>query len=596
MSTRSGRVYNASMSQDQVSGGSMERILQMLMEERQLRDQENARCEAERETAHQLQIKQMQEQMEAMRDWMEHSGAQEQERAGRAKQMQVQLSKLSDSDDIEAYLTTCERMMSVYKVPEDQWVFKLAPQLTGKAQQAYAALGVEEAVDYRRVKEAILRRYDVSEESYRRRFRTTRKSKNETFRELSVRLADLAKKWMAGCDTLEEVLDKLVVEQLLDTMGSDLKIWLSEKKPKSGNEAGSLADDYVQARQRDCVDRGGTKEQTGESRKCHKCGKLGHLARACSEQTSERPNSEKKESPKFEPKKVKCFNCGVMGHISTRCPERGFYCADQLTKPITRVGLVEGRTVSDIVLDTGCSRTMVHNKLVDKSKYLEGEAATIRCVHGDTALYPLAEVVLELDNRPLTVVAAVSETLPTSVVLGTDVPNLRGLLQVNPSSRHTAGVEEYVVQTHSQARQEVAAKMVDDVETTAETFGCEFDEDLFEELKRNKPYLSRSQKRAKRIVHGLVRAQDRPLNKSEVRDIVDTEEIRRTEPNNTGFFERDGLVYRRWVPAKREPLVPLPCISIPFDRGKATAMQTLFPEVIANNKFIAGEVGRSVRD
>ncbi len=31
-----------------------------------------------------------------------------------------------------------------------------------------------------------------------------------------MRLADLA---MAGCDTLEEVLDRLVVEQLLNTMG-----------------------------------------------------------------------------------------------------------------------------------------------------------------------------------------------------------------------------------------------------------------------------------------------------------------------------------------------------------------------------------------
>ncbi len=124
----------------------------MLLEERQSRDQENARRDAERETAHQLQIRQMHEQMEAMRGWMEHSGAREQERAGRAKQMEVRLSKLSDSEDIEAYLTTCERMLSVYEVPEDQWVFKLAPQLTGKAQQAYAALGAEEAVDYRRVK------------------------------------------------------------------------------------------------------------------------------------------------------------------------------------------------------------------------------------------------------------------------------------------------------------------------------------------------------------------------------------------------------------------------------------------------------------
>ena len=48
----------------------------------------------------------------------------------------------------------------------------------------------------------------------------------------------MAKKWMAGCETLEEVLGKLVVEQLLDTMGSELRIWVSEKKHKSGSETG----------------------------------------------------------------------------------------------------------------------------------------------------------------------------------------------------------------------------------------------------------------------------------------------------------------------------------------------------------------------
>ncbi len=48
--------------------------------------------------------------------------------------------------------------------------------------------------------------------------------------------------------------------------------------------------------------------------------------------------------------------------------------------PISRFGLVEGQTVADIVLDTGCFRTMVHKNLVDKTKYLEGEAVTIRCI------------------------------------------------------------------------------------------------------------------------------------------------------------------------------------------------------------------------
>ena len=41
-------------------------------------------------------------------------------------------------------------------------------------QRAYAALAVADAGDYKRVKAAILRRYDITDDSYRRRFRAAR--------------------------------------------------------------------------------------------------------------------------------------------------------------------------------------------------------------------------------------------------------------------------------------------------------------------------------------------------------------------------------------------------------------------------------------
>ena len=49
---------------------------------------------------------------------------------------------------MEAYLTTFEQMMVVFEVPKARWVFKLAPQLTGKAQQAYVVMPAEDANDY----------------------------------------------------------------------------------------------------------------------------------------------------------------------------------------------------------------------------------------------------------------------------------------------------------------------------------------------------------------------------------------------------------------------------------------------------------------
>ena len=156
---------------------------------------------------------------------------------------------LSDAEDIEAYLTTFERMMAVYGVEEDRWAFKLAPQLTGRAQEAYAALNSTAAAVYKEVKKAILRRYGISEETYRQRFRSTRKE-GEAYRELATKLKTLTTKWLGGSDSVADVIEKLVVEQLLDILPQDLRIWLCERKPTTGDQAAALADDYVLARRR----------------------------------------------------------------------------------------------------------------------------------------------------------------------------------------------------------------------------------------------------------------------------------------------------------------------------------------------------------
>ena len=58
------------------------------------------------------------------------------------------MATLTDQDDIEAYLTTLKRLMSAYSIPKDRWIFKLAPQLSGRAQQAYVALTTEEVMSY----------------------------------------------------------------------------------------------------------------------------------------------------------------------------------------------------------------------------------------------------------------------------------------------------------------------------------------------------------------------------------------------------------------------------------------------------------------
>ena len=116
---------------------------EQLLQERQLRKEDSTRRikqpveqHEQRENEHKWQLQQMQEQMESMRHWME-SMAREDERVRSQTQGELTLIQLTETQDTESYLTTFERMMEVRGIEKDRWAFRLAPQLTGKAQQEY---------------------------------------------------------------------------------------------------------------------------------------------------------------------------------------------------------------------------------------------------------------------------------------------------------------------------------------------------------------------------------------------------------------------------------------------------------------------------
>ncbi|KAL5489211.1 hypothetical protein EMCRGX_G018278 [Ephydatia muelleri] len=379
-------------------------------QERREREEEKRRAEAQRDFERQERDKELRMQMELLVKLVEAKKTESPEPT-RTGENELRGVKLTDRDDIEAYLTTFERLMAAYSIPRAKWIFKLAPQLTGKAQQAYAALTTEDALSYDAVKAAILRRYeyDITEETYRQRFRAAVQSHEESHRDLSIRLDDLANKWLRGVNTVE-----------------------LEQKPKTALEAGQLADDYKEAR------RQSTKDDQVIS------------VPAPGTKTSSQPSKEdggpshSRDKRLFRPghwrgdylSTVTCYKCGKQGHVASR------------------VGLVEGREVKDIVLDTGRSKTIVHHSLVPEKKLVTGEAVTIRCAHGDSVLYPLANVDLVIDGVPLTVEAAVSKSLPVSVLLGTDVPELAKFVGGKARGARRQGNEAWMVVTRAGARRQ----------------------------------------------------------------------------------------------------------------------------------------------
>ena len=176
----------------------------------------------------------------------------------------------------------------------------------------------------------------------------------------------------------------------MSTLPREVSIWIHEKKPKTAIEAGLLADEYMLVRQQSVGLRQGGRQYTenslGRERiRCHYCNKQDHIARDCRKAKSDRVKEGDKEKPnsegdknKSDKTKLRCYNCNEVGHFVSTCPSKPvlFSAVNHRKKPlfqvcknsgVSQIGQVEGKPV-EIVLDTGCARSMVRKELVRPNK------------------------------------------------------------------------------------------------------------------------------------------------------------------------------------------------------------------------------------
>ena len=158
------------------------------------------------------------------------------------------LVRLEESDDIEHFLTTFERLAVVYGWPRRQWAIRLIPLLTGKARAAFVAMDPAYTQDYDQLKQAVLKKYEVNRDSYHQRFRSLDVPPGESPHELYTRLKDLFSKWVSySSASKDDIREMVVLEQYLRVLHTDVKIWVKERDPDTAEEAAVLVDTYVAA-------------------------------------------------------------------------------------------------------------------------------------------------------------------------------------------------------------------------------------------------------------------------------------------------------------------------------------------------------------
>ena len=138
-------------------------------------------------------------------------------------------------DNMNAYLKRFERFAKNAKWPAEEWATNLSTLLQGKALEVYSCLSTEEANDYEKLRDALLKLYQLTEEGFSQKFKNSKQEIGETAGQFVIRLSNYLARWMELVKvktTFEGLRDLIVREQFLSVSPKILVLVLKERKIK----------------------------------------------------------------------------------------------------------------------------------------------------------------------------------------------------------------------------------------------------------------------------------------------------------------------------------------------------------------------------
>ena len=287
---------------------------------RELKERELAEATAEAKAAHEREIQRMQLQQ----DIEQKKHIFEMERLAAEQNIKPAVQHKEDKsyvtaktpkkpafdegkDEMDSYLLRFERYATAQKLKKEDWATNLSALLKGKALDVYALMPVEEALNYDMLKAALLKRYELTEEGFKRRYK---KYSGETFQQFTSRMKSYFTRWvdMSGINkTYDGLADLILRDQLAFICNRDLELFLREREPKSLEQASRLADQYKEARYTDIL---------------NLTFKINERPRSRSRSRSPSPSVRRYNHQGPQPFRGSCFICGDKKHIARFCPDR----------------------------------------------------------------------------------------------------------------------------------------------------------------------------------------------------------------------------------------------------------------------------------
>ena len=132
-------------------------------------------------------------------------------------------------DGLHSYLQRFERYATTSGWDRDDLAVSLGVLLTGRALEVYSRLPADAAADYDLLKEALLKRYNLSEDGYRQRLRQARAEKGENPEQFAERLKNYVHRWVELTKVEKSyagVCDLIVKDQFMSVCPKDVVVHL----------------------------------------------------------------------------------------------------------------------------------------------------------------------------------------------------------------------------------------------------------------------------------------------------------------------------------------------------------------------------------
>ncbi|XP_069108215.1 uncharacterized protein, partial [Argopecten irradians] len=366
-------------------------------------------------------------------------------------------------DNIDSYLQRFERFATTQGWDrEGQWASNLSVLLKGRALDVFSRLPVDQSLDYSVLKDALLKRFETTEQGFRKKFKTGRPEAGETFVQFAVRLDSYFLRWLEMANspkTFEGVKDLIIRDQFIQACGNELTLFLKERIPATITEMAKLADQFADAR-------GNTANLLKFRPDGHKKQFNGVNSKSGDSQVIKQSSTEYSSRSKQSGSGKHCFICNKTDHLSYNCPKKSkkgqVQCISArgkkvIVKPtgdcdMEKVGkevkpeasgtnilstscerqvscgmpVIKGRIGNHSVMvlrDTGCSGAVIRRSLV-ADKDLTGETQTCVVANGDKVVVPIAKVFVDSPYFVGSLCAWCMDNPVYDVILG-NIPGVR---------------------------------------------------------------------------------------------------------------------------------------------------------------------------